>query len=212
VSSAGAGLLIRVDPRYETIDRRIHLHQVVYNQGTAPLFAPMGAGRHGLWVGHDVSALTHVDPVRGRPVKQMALDEPVVALADGANEVWAVTGGEAHLVAVNPFSNSIESSTPLSGFGGAVAVGPQAVWAASPATNEVWRVDPVTRRPTAIIHVGNWPSSILLGAGGVWIANNLGGTVSRVDPRTNRVVRTIHIGNNPQELAIVGNRVWVTVQ
>jgi YVTN family beta-propeller protein len=210
VSSASARLLIRVDPRYGTIDRRIHLHQAVYNQGTQSIFAPMAAGRHGLWIGHDVSALTHINPERATPVKQMTLDAPVVALADGANDVWAVTGGEAQLVAVNPFSNTIESSTPLPGFGGALAVGPQAVWAAAPDAGVVWRIDQVTRKPTAIIQADG-PSSIAVGAGGVWIANELGGTVTRIDPRTNRVVRTIHVGNNPQSLTIAQNRLWVTV-
>jgi YVTN family beta-propeller protein len=211
VSSAGVGLLIRIDPRYETIDRRIHLHQAIYNQGFRPPFAPMAAGRYGLWVGHDISALTRVDPERATPVKQLTLDAPVVAVAEGANDVWAVTGGEGRLVAVNPFSNTIEGSIPVAGANGAVAVGPEAVWMVSNATNEVWRIDPVTRSPAAIIHVDGGPSGIAVGAGGVWVARQLGGSVSRIDPRTNRVVTTIHVGDEPQELTVVGNRIWVTV-
>jgi class 3 adenylate cyclase/streptogramin lyase len=210
VSSASAGMLIRIDPRYETIDRRIHLHQAIYNQGLRSEYAPMAAGRHGLWVGHDISALTRIDPVRATPVKQLILDAPVVGLAEGANDVWAVTGGEGRLVAVNPFSNTIEGSIPAAGANGAAAVGPEAVWMDSNATNEVWRIDPVTRSPAAIIHVDGGLSGIAVGAGGVWIAR-LVGSVSRIDPRTNRVVTTIHVGDSPQELTIVGDRIWVTV-
>ena len=210
VSSAGAGLLISIDPRYGTIDRRITLHQAIYNQGLRPLYAPMTAGVHGLWIGHNVSALTRINPKRAAPVKQLTLDEPVVGLADGTNVVWAVTGGSGRLVDVNPFSNTIESSTPL-GLGGHIAVDPQAVWAASWAGNDVWRLDPTTRKPTAIIHFGGLISGIALGAGGVWVANEFAGTVSRIDPRTNRVVGTIRLGDDPQALTVVGNRIWVAV-
>jgi DNA-binding SARP family transcriptional activator/streptogramin lyase len=215
VSSASAGLLIRVDPRYDTIDRRIHLHQAIYNQGIRPLSAPMTAGRYGLWIGHDISALTRIDPERATIVKQLALDAPVLALAEGANDVWALTGGEGRLVAVNPFSNTVEGSIPVAGATGPVAVGPEAVWTASNWTIpvELWRIDPVTRSPTAIIHLdGQYGlSGIAVGAGGVWIARQSVSSVSRIDPRTNRVVTTIHVGDEPQELIIVGNRIWVTV-
>jgi streptogramin lyase len=176
VSSASAGLLIRLDPRYETIDRRIHLHQAVYNQGIRPPSAPMAAGRYGLWIGHDISALTRIDPERATIVKQLAFDAPVVAVAEGANEVWALTGGEGRLVAVNPFSNTIEGSIPVAGATGPVAVGPEAVWTASNTTNPagLWRIDPVTRSPAAIIHLDGGLSGIAVGAGGVWIARQYG--------------------------------------
>jgi YVTN family beta-propeller protein len=211
VSSASAGMLIRIDPRYETIDRRIHLHQAIYKQGLRPPYAPMAAGHHGLWIGHDISALTRVDPERAMPLKQLTLDAPVVGIAEGANDVWAVTGGEGRLVDVNPFSNTIEGGIPVAGANGAVAVGPEAVWMVSNATNEVWRIDPVTRSPAAIIRVDGGPSGIAVGAGGVWVARQLGSSVSRIDPRTNRVATTIHVGDEPQELTVVGNRIWVTV-
>jgi YVTN family beta-propeller protein len=212
VSSAGAGLLLRIDPRYGTIDRRIRLHQAAYNQGTQPLFAAMGVGRHGLWIGHDVSALTRIDPDRGTPVKQLILDAPIGSVADGPDHVWVATRGESYLAAVNPISNAIDGRMPLAGPYATTAVGERAVWVALFGTDDVWRIDPDTRKPTAIIHVGNGPRGISVGPGAVWVANSLDGTVSRIDPRTDRVVKTIHVGNNPVALTVAGNRVWVTVE
>jgi streptogramin lyase len=197
VSSAAADLLVGIDPRYETIDRRFHLHQAAYTQGTGPYFAPLAAGRHGLWIGHDVSALTRIDPDRGISEMQLTLDAPAISIAEGTDDVWVMTTGQAYLAAVNPISNSIEARTPLPAAGGAVAVGANAVWATSWRTDAVWRIDPETRKPTDIIHVGRGPLGVAVGAGGVWVANTLTGAVSRIDPSTSRVVRTIHLGNNP---------------
>jgi YVTN family beta-propeller protein len=211
VSSAAARLLLRIDPRYGTIDRRIHLHQAAYNQGTGPYFAPLGVGPHGVWIGHDVSALTRIDPDRGTPVTQLTLDAPPVFIADGADRAWVVTTGLGYLAAVNPITNSVESRTPLPGWGGGVAVGGDAVWVASWSTNVVWRIDPDTRKPTAIIRVGRGPLNVAVGAGGVWVANTLAGTVSRIDPRTNRVVKTIHLGSKPGALTVAGDRLFVAV-
>jgi YVTN family beta-propeller protein len=213
VASAPAGLLVRVDPRYGTIDRRIHLHQAAWNDGTPCSDAPMAVGRHGLWIGHDVSALSHIDPERGTPVRQLILDAPVGSVADAADDVWVATSAGPYLSAVNPISNAIDGRTRVPGPGDVIAVGEHAVWVASWLTNKVWRIDPDPRNPnpTAIIQVGHGPSGIAVGAGAVWVANSLAGTVERIDPRTDRVVNTIHVGNNPEALTVAGNRIWVTV-
>lgn len=218
VASAGAALLLAVDPRYDSIDRRIHLHQAVYNQGLRPSFSPLALGPHGLWIGHNVSALSHIDPRRGTPVAQLTLDEPAVAIADGPNDVWVELGGQASLVAVNPITDSTDGETPLPSFavnGSAltpgIAVGSGAVWVAVYDTGQVWRIDPATRKPTDIIRVGATPTGVAADAGAVWVANTLAGTVSRIDPHADRVVTTIHVGNQPLVLTVGHDRVWVGV-
>jgi branched-chain amino acid transport system substrate-binding protein len=215
-------VLLRIDPTYGAVTRRIELPRAplapASNQRLSSLSVSSGEGA--LWVTDGSTRLLAVDPARREVRKALDVREPLNDVAVGAGAVWAISGRAASVFRIDSQARSVRSRIRIvnrlgstAPFPVAVAVGEGAVWVLNGNTQTVSRVDPEFGGVTATIPLGiaSNPSDIAAGGGAVWVANSGDGTLARIDPSTNSVA-TIPLGNTPTGVAFGGGRVWVSVQ
>jgi YVTN family beta-propeller protein len=99
----------------------------------------------------------------------------------------AVEVSESSLAVIDPDTNEVVSSLPLSPGVGPVAAGEGGVWIANPADRAVLRVDSGGMRLVKSIGLGIAPKVVAAGQGGVWaVESNYGfAAVTRIDPKAN---------------------------
>jgi len=215
-------VLVRIDPTYGAITRRIKLPPGppprALNRSLSSLSVAFGA--KALWVTDGSTRLLRIDPRSGRLLKALDLHEPLDDVAVGAGAVWAVSGPAAALFQVDRQDRAVTTRIPIvnrlgktAPFPVGVAVGEGAVWVLNGNTQTVTRVDPGSAGVTATIPlgIGSNPNDIAAGAGSVWVADGGDGTLARIDPGTNAAT-IIPLGSSPTGVAVGGDRVWVSVQ
>jgi branched-chain amino acid transport system substrate-binding protein len=215
-------LLVRIDPTYGAVTRRIKLPLAqplpTTNRRLSSLSVASGAGA--VWVTDGSTRLLRIDPGSARGSKTLDVHDPLDDVAVGAGAIWATSGQASSVFQIDPQAdvvktririvNRLGSAAP---FPVAVTVGEGSVWVLNGNTQTVSRIDPAFGGVTATIPlgIGRNPSDIAAGAGAVWVANAGNGTLARIDPNTNAAA-TIGLGGSPAGVAIGGDRVWVTVQ
>lgn len=207
--SAGADLLVRIDPRSGRAD------SIPLAEGSHPGHILLAEGS--LWVANNGDGqVLRIDPARREIIAsiQVAEDESIdngISLAAGGGAIWAIAlFGEQDLCRIDPVSNAVTGQVENLGDGVvAVAYGEGSVWAVSVHDGKVHRVDPATLQVQARIGVFNRPVAIAVGEGSVWVVKQSDGTVDRIDPQTNRVVATFPIGGEPGDIIVAHGSVWV---
>ena len=133
------------------------------------------------------------------------------ALAVGPGAIWVSGDPQQRVVwRLDPRTQRVAATIPLSFVPAAIAAGEGAVWVTSLLGDTVTRIDPASNRITATIRVGRGPFAIAAGSGAVWVTNAIDGTVSRIDPAAKRVVATIQVGGTPRAVAVGAGGVWVS--
>jgi branched-chain amino acid transport system substrate-binding protein len=214
-------VLLKIDPRYADVTRRINLPRAplapATNQRLSSLSVVSGAGA--LWVTDGSPRLLRVDPTR-REVLKLDVGAALNDVAVGGGAVWAISGQAASVFRIDTQARSVENRIRIvnrlgstASFPVAVAMGEGAVWVLNGNTQTVSRIDPEFGGVTSTIPlgIGSNPSDIATGSGAVWVANSGNGTLARIDPSTNSRA-TIPLGNSPTGVAVGGGRVWVSVQ
>jgi branched-chain amino acid transport system substrate-binding protein len=215
-------VLLRIDPTYGAVTRRIRLPRAplapATNQRLSSLSVVSGAGA--LWVTDGSTSLLRVDPARGEVQKALDVGAVLDDVAVGGGAVWAISGRAASVFRIDTKARSVENRIRIvnrlgstAPFPVAVAVGEGAVWVLNGNTQTVSKIDPEFGGVTATIPlgIGRNPSDVATGAGAVWVANSGNGTLARINPTTDSVA-TIALGNSPTGVAVGGGRVWVSVQ
>jgi class 3 adenylate cyclase/ABC-type branched-subunit amino acid transport system substrate-binding protein/streptogramin lyase len=213
-------LLLKIDPAYGAVTRRIELPRAPPAPATnrrSSLSVATGAGA--LWVTDGSTRLLRVDPESGR-VRALDVHEPLDDVALGAGAVWAISGQAASVFQIDTQARTVKPRISIvnrlgttAPFPLAVTVGEGSVWVVNGNTQTVTEIDPELGGVTATIPlgIGRNPSGIAAGAGAVWVANGGNGTLARIDSDTNEVT-TIPIGSSPTDVAVGGGRVWVTLR
>lgn len=211
------GLLIRVDPRYNTADRPVRLSAV---GGTDREPGRIAAGAGVLWITVPEQYVLRVDPAH--PERPSTITPDLGSggpLVEHDGQVWVASGGFAGDVF------PIESRTGERGdgidVGGPIhdlALGAGSLWVASggavreqphPALRAVDLHDQLVR---ATIATGADPVAVVVAGNSIWVADGAGATVSRVDPSRSMRVSTIRLGEHPTALAADRDGVWVAVE
>jgi YVTN family beta-propeller protein len=187
------------------------------------LIAPAGTGSYqGEWQlsapnGKPFGIRTTVDVVvPSFTIMEFAPDQIVAKILAGSDSIslgegalW-VLGGDNTLSRIDPNTNRVVATIPVSEFPADLAIGYGAVWASVNGT--IIRVDPQSNQVTATIPFA--PLSTLnglsAGAGSVWATNGEEGKVYRIDPNTNQVVTVIDVESWASQIVATEDAVWVT--
>ena len=107
----------------------------------------------------------------------------------------AVEVSESSLAVIDPDTNEVVSSLPLSPGIGPVAVGEGGVWIGNPADRAVLRVDSTGTRLVKSIGLGIAPEVVVAGQGGVWAVepHYSFAAITRIDPKANEPRATAQI-------------------
>jgi hypothetical protein len=144
-------------------------------------------------------------------------------MAFGAGSLWVASGG--HVSRIDPDSNRVEATIPLTTGAGHAAVGPSglafgagSVWVPMAVPGTVWRIDPDSNRVVARISLGGplrEAISVSATRGAVWIASRgdgEGGLLRRVDPARQRVVADLALDGVPTAVAAGPTTTWVATR
>jgi len=176
-------VLLRIDPRYLTI-QRIPLPHVRRSDidFTAPTEAAVGADS--VWVA-EANKVFRIDP--GTLSVVSTIDVPsadLLAFGDGA--LWVGRSNSSQISKIDPAVNRVVNTITLRDWVSAIAVGGGYVWATVIPDDTLWKIDEnATLDQTVGLAHGAGPLTYFDGA--VWVASN--GVLQRVDAQTSAITR-----------------------
>jgi YVTN family beta-propeller protein len=198
VTDTAHGLVLRVDPAGQVIDR------IPVGRGPAGVVA--GAGE--IWVANEFdNTVSEVNPGTGTVVAIIGVGSGPAGLAYGYGSVWAANVTDATLSRIDPGSGSVTATIPLGSVPAGVAAGNGGIWVASGQAGRLLFVDPRGNRVSRAFRVGAAPDGVAVGAGTVWVSDP-GGIVARLNPVTGRV-QQIKVGGSPAAIAFADGAAWV---
>jgi YVTN family beta-propeller protein len=173
--------------------------------GSTPYDATFASGA--AWTtAHGKGELERIDPARNRVVDRWPL--PLATGVVGAfGSIWAA--GAAGVIRVDPGSNTVIATIPVSGGAGWTAASADAVWVTTP--SGVARIDPRTNAVVATIPILGAPA---LGdpdvvGGNVWVPQIQRNAIAVIDPATDTVTRTVKAGIGPFVVTQIAGEAWV---
>ena len=194
VSDADGPTVLRVDPRYGSIDR---IGLPAEGGGAGGL--SVGAGS--VWVAQGGSRVLRIDPETGRVEHRWRVPEASgVHFADG--KAWLVSNGNGVMRWVDPAANQIVDSVRVAPWVCCTAAGGGYVWMESGNDPTVWKfsdhLNPAG--PLGNEKLDGVGGALAYGNGALWATTGSAGTVTRFDPHTNRT-KTFSVGHEAGAIA-----------
>jgi ABC-type oligopeptide transport system substrate-binding subunit/class 3 adenylate cyclase/tRNA A-37 threonylcarbamoyl transferase component Bud32 len=186
-------LLLRVDPRYLTIQRIPLPAKKSDIDFTAPTEAAVGAGS--VWVA-EANKVFRIDPNSLRVVK--AIDVPqadLLAFGDGA--LWVGQSNVSSISEIDPGTNQVVKTVKLRGFVHSVAVGGGFVWATVLPDDTLWKIDE-NGTVEKTLDVGHAPNIATYFDGAVWVGSD--GLLQHVDPDSD-LITDYPVADRTEDLA-----------
>ena len=122
------------------------------------------------------------------------------AVAAGATGIWVARAADHSVGRIDPATNAVAESIPLSVVPYALGLDGGTLWVTSFLDDRVVRVDLETGEIIADISVPK-PTGIAVGFDAVWVVEHRDDTIARIDPGTNEVVEEIKLGERgPNDL------------
>jgi serine/threonine-protein kinase len=173
-------LLLRIDPRYRTIERIRLPAKKSDIDFTAPTEAAVGAGS--VWVA-EANKVFRVDP---KTLKIAAtIDVPQAdLLAFGDGQLWVGQSNLSKISEIDPAINRVVKTVKLRDWVGGLAVGGGFVWVTVIPDDTLWKIDE-NGTVDKTLDVGHQPGAIAYFDGAVWVGSN--GVLQRVDPGSNQI-------------------------
>jgi ABC-type transport system substrate-binding protein/DNA-binding SARP family transcriptional activator len=200
VTEAGAGLVVRVDPRRRAVAATIPV-------GTRPTRVVAAGGQ--VWVLDPADrTLSRIDPQTNTVAQTIALGGQPSDVLASAGSLWVANRGGT-VQRIDPATGRTLSAVNTGGDPSGLAAAAGAVWVATDQSGTIARIDARTGAVTGTIRVGDAPAAIAAGAAGLWVLDPLDATVSRVDPRRGAVVATVPLGGAPAALTQSSGNVWI---
>ena len=172
VTDARSATLLRVEPRYGSVVRRIRLAEGRGRSGASGV----AFGDGSVWVAHGGGHLSRVDPSTGRVRASLAI-AAANAVSFGAGAVWVAASDAGRLVRVDPATDSVTRTVQLQPYLCCVAASDDAVWAMG---WRVWKLSPAGDIVSSIPIDGDGANLAVTG-GALWIAEGISGKFTRVD-------------------------------
>jgi DNA-binding SARP family transcriptional activator/ABC-type transport system substrate-binding protein len=195
VSDSDAPTLLRIDPKYGSVER---VELPAKGGGAAGL--AVGAGS--VWVVQGGSRVLRIDPETNRLEHRWRLrDAGNVHFADG--KAWLVSNGNGIMQRVDPATNLITGSVRLRPTACCSAAGGGFVWMVGGSDATVWKFSNLANpsSPLASVKLARAGGDIAYGDGALWATTGSAGTVTRVNPRTN-VTKTFIVGHEAGVIAV----------
>jgi DNA-binding SARP family transcriptional activator/ABC-type transport system substrate-binding protein len=204
VTDADSPRLLRVDARYDSVDR-IPLRA----KGGGAGGASVGAGS--VWVAQGDSHVWRIDPRTSRVEHRFnAPGASDVLFADG--KAWLVSEGTGKVSRVDPATNQITGSVRQHSEICCAAVGGGFIWIETGDDGTVWKFSGLANpsTPLASVKLAGAGGGLAYGDGALWATTGGGGSVTRIDPRT-QATKTYTVGHETGAVAVDGGSVAVGV-
>jgi virginiamycin B lyase len=176
----------------------------------------MAIFRHALWVA-DCQDGT-VNRIDIRTAQKMAVIATGIAnpkgelnVVAGAGSIWVASDEKGMIARIDPRSNRVTASVPVTPGTFYLAFGHGSLWAVSNIGQSIQRIDPRTNTVVTTTALGREPGFLAAGAGAVWVQEQGDGTVARIDPRSGQVSGRIKVGENLKygDIDAGGGKVWL---
>jgi virginiamycin B lyase len=211
VATCGDGVMNEIDPRTDSIVRRIPL--------------PIKRGREGafafadgsFWIPDNVtdsasSTVVRVDARTGATLGRIATGARSDVIVAGFGSIWVASSAEGIVVRIDPSAGAgrVVARIPVGKSPKFMSAGEGALWVQNRADGSVSRIDPSTNREVARIeaHAPTPAGDISAGGGAVWLAVD-GKPVTRIDPRTNTVTHQYVGGDGADAVRWGAGALWV---
>jgi DNA-binding SARP family transcriptional activator/ABC-type transport system substrate-binding protein len=195
VSDADSPRLLRIDPRYVSVER-VDLPA----KGGGAGGVSVGAGS--VWVAQGDSRVVRMEPETGRVQHRWNVPNASdVHFAEG--KAWLNGGGVMRRV--DPATNLVTGSVRLRPGACCSAAGGGFVWMVGGSGATLWKFSNLANPPSplAAVKLARAGGDIAFGNGALWATTGSAGSVTRVNPRTN-ATRTFRVGHEAGVIA-VGN-------
>jgi YVTN family beta-propeller protein len=142
----------------------------------------------------------------------------VVLASRGGNGAKPLAIRPNSLVAIDPVSDRVVLSIPVSSGPTAVACGFGSLWVASRDGRSVARIDPASGAVERTVPLAGSPSAMAVGAGRVWVADGRASTIEAIDPDVGaaRILLSLRRERFPSglfrrvtALAVSGRTLWI---
>jgi YVTN family beta-propeller protein len=209
------GLLVAVDPRFDTSGHPIHLQAQAPNAGK--VLGGIATGGGFLWAAAPPETVIRIDPADPSHFLPIVPDAGVQGPIDYRDgQAWVA--GSDKVFPIDAQTGIARSTIPV-GIARDLTVTDTDLWIVSGDASHIGGVGPALRRLDLesrliadTIVVGRDAVSVTAAGGSIWVASGSDGTVSRIDPEHNRVVDSISVGESPTALAADENGVWIAVR
>jgi ABC-type transport system substrate-binding protein/class 3 adenylate cyclase/tRNA A-37 threonylcarbamoyl transferase component Bud32 len=168
-------LLLRIDPRYRTIERIPLPAKRADIDFTAPTEVVVGAGS--VWVA-EANTVFRIDPKKLRVVRSIeAPQADLLAFGDGS--LWVGSSNISSISEIDPAVNQVVKTIKLRDFVTSLAVGGGFVWATVTPDDTLWKIDE-NGTVEKTLDVAHAAGDVTYFDGAVWVAGT--GSLQRVDP------------------------------
>jgi YVTN family beta-propeller protein len=209
VATCGDGIVSEIDPRSNTIVRRL---LVPITRGREGAFAILDGS---LWVPDNATdstsaSVARVDIRSGDIITRIATGARSDVVVAGFGSVWVASSGTGIVSRIDPSANRVVARIPVGESPKFMAAGEGGVWVQNRADGSVSRIDPATNRETARVaaHAPTRAGDIAAGGGAVWLSVD-GMPVTRIDPRTNTVTHQFVGGSGADAIRWGAGSLWV---
>ena len=112
----------------------------------------------------------------------------------GAGSIWVASDQKGVVSRVDPATNTVIATIPVSQGTHYLAFGFGSIWAVSSEAGTIQRIDPETNTVIKTTTLGKLPAFLVAGEGAVWVQEQGDGTVARVDPESGEVTGRAKVG------------------
>jgi class 3 adenylate cyclase len=165
--------------------------------------------------GTPFSEVDRIDGLSGRRTARIRLpgDFASGTLAVGDGAVWALQGGDATLVRIDPATNRITGHFATGAIETATLIPVRGdLWICECIRHEVLRFDPRTGQKTTF-HYAQQPWGLVPVADArqptLWLLDSAGATLTRVNPTTGRSGSPLGLAGVPTEAVLTHGSIWV---
>ncbi len=171
-------VLLRIDPRYLTIQRIPLPADQSQIDHTAPTQAAVGDGS--VWVAM-AQKVFRVDPSSLHVVKTIDVpDADLLTFGDG--NLWVGRSNESTISEIDPKINEVVRTLKLRDWVSSVSIGGGSVWATVVPDDTVWQFDDGNGSFERTYNVGHFPQMSAWFGGGLWVGAQ--GKLTRIDGAT----------------------------
>ena len=193
--------VLRIDPRYLTI-QRIRLPAKKGDiDFTAPTEAAVGAGS--VWVA-EANKVFRIDPNSLRVVRTIDVPQADL-LAFGDGSLWVGQSNLSSVSEIDPAVNQVVKTVKLGDFVHSIAVGGGFVWASVVPDDTLWKIDE-NGTVEKTLDVGHEPFHVIYFDGAAWVGST--GLIQRVDANSDEITG-YPVADRPGDLAFGDGALYV---
>jgi serine/threonine-protein kinase len=195
--------LLRIDPRYNTVQQIRLPAQASQIDFTAPTQPAVGDGS--VWVA-EANHVFRIDPKTMRVVKSIPVSNADL-LAYGDGNLWVGQSNLSSISEIDPSINKVIRTLKLRDWVSTVVVGGGSVWATVDPDDTVFQFDDRNGSFQRTYNVGHFPQPAVWFHGGLWVGAQ--GELTRIDGSTNATTN-YPIVVNPASLEAGNGVLYVT--